>query len=178
MVSEVGHHFMDIVSWCQKCVTNPQTTDIISWCQKSGKIWIFISFEEELILGFHSGFCCVILDLKDLPSHLFHQRIVTFNNWQSYCLDSSWTLTFGEVLIVSFSFHVISQQLDLFSSFSSLRGEIHGNSWTSSKFGKFAEFFMETLVQGTQATQAKDTQVMLTQTKRQRKFELFNPSQA
>ena len=37
---------------------------------------------------------------------------------------------------------------------------------------------METLVQGTQATQAKDTQAMLTQTKRQRKFELFNPSQA
>ena len=37
---------------------------------------------------------------------------------------------------------------------------------------------METLVQGTQATQAKDTQVKLTQTKRQRKFELFNPSQA
>ena len=37
---------------------------------------------------------------------------------------------------------------------------------------------METLIQGTQATQAKDTQVMLTQTKRQRKFELFNPSQA
>ena len=35
-----------------------------------------------------------------------------------------------------------------------------------------------TLVQGTQATQAKDTQVTLTQTKRQRKFELFNPSQA
>ena len=75
-------------------------------------------------------------------------------------------------------FHVISQQLDLFSSFSSLKGEIHKNSWTSSKFGQFAEFFMETLVQGTQATQAKDTQVTLTQTKRQRKFELFNPSQA
>ena len=37
---------------------------------------------------------------------------------------------------------------------------------------------METLVRGTQATQAKDTQVMLTQTKTQRKFELFNPSQA
>ena len=34
---------------------------------------------------------------------------------------------------------------------------------------------MATLVQGTQATQAKDTQVTLTQTKRPRKFELFNP---
>ena len=47
----------------------------------------------QLILGFQRGFHCVILDLKDLPSHLFW-RIVTFNNWQSYCLDSSWTLTF------------------------------------------------------------------------------------
>ena len=37
---------------------------------------------------------------------------------------------------------------------------------------------METLVRGTQATQAKDTQGTLTQTKRQRKFELFNPTQA
>ena len=37
---------------------------------------------------------------------------------------------------------------------------------------------METLVRGIQATQAKDTQVMLTQTKRQRKFELFNPTKA
>ena len=35
---------------------------------------------------------------------------------------------------------------------------------------------METLVQGTQATQAKDTQATLTQTKRQRKFELFKPN--
>ena len=34
------------------------------------------------------------------------------------------------------------------------------------------------LVRGTQATQAKDTQATLTHTKRQRKFELFNPSQA
>ena len=65
MVSEVHdkstdyrHHFMVSEEW---------------------KIWTFISFEEELIPGFHSGFRCVILDLKDLPSHLF-QRIVTFNN--------------------------------------------------------------------------------------------------
>ena len=68
-------------------------------------------FHQELIPRFQQGFHCVILDLKDLPSHLF-RRIVTFNNWQSYCLDSSLTLTF-------------SHQLDLFSSFSSTRGEIH-----------------------------------------------------
>ena len=43
------------------------------------KIWTFILFQEELIPGFQQGFHCVILDLKDLPSHLF-QRIVTFNN--------------------------------------------------------------------------------------------------
>ena len=36
-------------------------------------------FQEELIPGFQQGFHCVILDLKDLPSHLF-RRIVTFNN--------------------------------------------------------------------------------------------------
>ena len=34
---------------------------------------------------------------------------------------------------------------------------------------------METLAQGTQATQAKDTQATLTQTKRQRKFETLQP---
>ena len=76
----------------------------------------------------------------------------------------------------------ISPQLDLFSCFSSTKGEIHelfmNHSWTSGEFGQFVEFFMETLVWGTQATQAKDTQVTLTQTKKQRKFELFNPSQA
>ena len=55
--------------------------------------------------------------------------IVTFNNWQSYCLDSSWTLAF-------------SHPLDLFSSFSSPRGEINGNSWDSGKFGQFTEYFM------------------------------------
>ena len=34
---------------------------------------------------------------------------------------------------------------------------------------------MGTLVQGTQATQAKDTQATLTQTKRQRKFKTLQP---
>ena len=32
---------------------------------------------------------------------------------------------FWEISIISFSFHVISQQLDLFSTFSSSKGEIH-----------------------------------------------------
>ena len=35
--------------------------------------------QGHLIQGFHQGFYCVILDLKDLPSHLF-QGIVTYNN--------------------------------------------------------------------------------------------------
>ena len=34
---------------------------------------------QGLIQGFQSGFHCVILDLKDLPSHLL-QGIVTYNN--------------------------------------------------------------------------------------------------
>ena len=95
---------------------------IISWCQK---YWTIQNFYKELMQGFQSGFHCVILDLEDLPSHLFW-GIVTYNNLQqSYCLDSSWTLTLGEISIISFSFHIISQQLDLFSTFSSLREEIH-----------------------------------------------------
>ena len=34
---------------------------------------------KELIQGFQTGFHCVILDLKDLLSHLF-RGIVTYNN--------------------------------------------------------------------------------------------------
>ena len=49
-------------------------------------------------------------------------------------------------------FHVISQQLNLFSTFSSTRGEIHEQA---GEFGHFAEFLLWKLVQGTQATQAK-----------------------
>ena len=84
--------------------------------------------------------------------------------------------TFWEISIISFSFHIIFnfQQLDLFSSFSSSKGEIHE---LAGEFGQFAEFFMETLVQGTQLPKPRYPS-MLTQTKRQRKFELFNPSQA
>ena len=41
---------------------------------------------------------------QTLPSHLF-RGIVTYNNLQeSYCLASSWTLTLGEISIISFSF--------------------------------------------------------------------------
>ena len=122
-------------------------------------------FQQELIPGFQQGFHCVILDLKGLPSHLFW-RIVTFNNCKSYCLDSSWTLTF-------------SHQVNLFVSFfPHWGGKIHEQEVKLGKKLSKLSFFMETLVRGTQATQAKDTQVMLTQTKRQRNFELFNPSQA
>ena len=90
-----------------------------TWCK---------DFNLDFTVSYH-------LDLKDLPSHLFHlfRGIVTHNNWQSYCLDSSWTLTLNTdiwgISIISFSFHVIlhviSQQLNLFSSFSSSKGEIH-----------------------------------------------------
>ena len=173
MVSEVGRYIQSrhhIVSWCQKCVI--ESTDIEPWCQKcvdkSNHAWQIHRQQTgplfQLIPGLQRGFHCVILDLKDLPSHLF-RGIVTFNNWQSYCLDSSWTLTFlthstccpvfphqgGKYMEI----HEIVVNLDTLLSI----------SWV-------------TLVQGTQATQAKDTQVTLTQTKRQRKFELFNPTQA
>ena len=110
---------------------------IISWCQKYWTIWNFISkdnwckdFNLDFTVSYH-------LDLKDLLS----RGIVTYNNWQSYCLDSLWTLNtfdFWEILIISFSFHVILQQLDLFSSFSSSKG---GNTWTRGEFGQFAESF-------------------------------------
>ena len=61
---------------------NTLELDTMMYCfmvSEEWKIWTFISFEEELIPGFQSGFHCVILDLKDLLSHLF-PRIVTFNN--------------------------------------------------------------------------------------------------
>ena len=87
---------------------------------------------------------------------------------ESYCLDSSWTLTFL----------TNSPCSPFFPHQGGKYMEIQGNSWNSGKFGQFVEFSWVILVQGTQATQAKDTQVTLTHTKRQRKFELFNPSQA
>ena len=66
---------------------------------------------------------------------------------------------------IPFKFHVISQQLDLYASLSSLREEIHEQEVNLEKLGKLS-FSMETLVRG---TQAKDTQVMLTTNKETKK---------
>ena len=69
--------------------------------------------------------------------------IVTFNTCRSYCLDSSWTLTF---LTYSPCSPVFPHQGGKYM-------EIHGNSWNSGKFGQFTEFFMSNtcLSEGTQA---------------------------
>ena len=88
--------------------------------------WTFISSRTDTgtsprISLCHSGFKGLAISSV--------RGIVTINNWQNYCLDSSWTLTF-------------SHKLDHFPSFSSSSGEIHGNSWNSGKFGQFIEFFM------------------------------------
>ena len=56
-----------------------------------------------------------------------------------------------EISIISFSFMFFFKTRP-FLQFFLIKG---GTTWTSSEFGQFAEFFMETLVQGTQATQAK-----------------------
>ena len=168
-----------IVSWCQKCAdeSSPdiilkhgvrkcvfESTDFDSWLTILPMTnWTFTSSGTDTrtsprISLCHSGF-------KGLAVSSVW-GIVTFNNCQSYCLDSSWTLTFLTNSTTSPVFfphqggkytaiHEIVANLDNSLSF----------SWVI-------------LVRGTQATQAKDTQVMLTHTKRQRKFELFNPSQA
>ena len=61
-------------------------------------------------------------------------------------------LTYHQLLqltLVKFPlFHIISQQLKLFSHFFLNEG---GNTWTRGEFGQFAEFFLWKLVQGTQA---------------------------
>ena len=90
----------------------------------------FQTFYKELIQGFQPGFHCVILDLKDLPSHLF-QGIVTYNNlpgllfgfFMNTEISPTLQLTFGKFHY--FNFNIISQQLNLFSTISSTREEIH-----------------------------------------------------
>ena len=62
------------------------------------------------------------------------------------------TDSWGDYFDYFLQFHVISQQLNLLSTFSSSKGEIHE---LAVNLDNLPEFFMETLVQGTQATQAK-----------------------
>ena len=115
------------------------------------------------------GFHCVILDLED------GQFLICSRN-----SDFQWL---QELLFGFFRNTDISHKLALFSSLSSSRGE---NTWKYKAIHEIAvnldnlsSFSWVILVWGTQATQATDTQATLTHhTKRQRKFELFNPSQA
>ena len=73
--------------------------------------------------GFQQGFHCVILDFKDIMSAELcfkeYRLTIVFEN---YCLDFSGdTDTLGNFDC----FTLCSQQLDLFSTFSSMREEIH-----------------------------------------------------
>ena len=162
MVSEVGywhsrHRIM--VLWCQK-VVNEFTDDNLD-------LYFIRSWYPHLQQGFH----CVILDLED------GQFLICSRN-----SDFQWL---HELLFGFFMNPDISHLLAQFSSLSSSRGE---NTWKHKaiheivvNLDNLSSFFMSNTCfeRGTQATQAKDTQATLTHhTKRQRKFELFNPSQA
>ena len=93
-----------IVSWCQKCADEP-SPDIISYhgvrmCMiESTSAWQICwwqtgtLFHQELIPRLRQGFHCVHSGFKGLAISSV-RGIVTFNNCRSYCLDSSWTLTF------------------------------------------------------------------------------------
>ena len=74
----------------RKCVI--ESTDIVSWLTILPMTnWTFISSGTDTgtsprISLCHSGFKGLAISSV--------RRLVTFNNYQSYCLDSSWTLTF------------------------------------------------------------------------------------
>ena len=118
------------------------------------------------------GFHCVILDLED------GQFLICSRN-----SDFQWL---QELLFGFFRNTDISHNSPCSPVFPHQGGKIHGNTRQIHEIAvnldNLSSFSWVILVQGTQATQAtqaKDTQATLTHhTKRQRKFELFNPSQA
>ena len=96
---------------------------------------------------------------------------MTHNNYQDYCLDSSWTLwdsDFSEISIISIKFHIISQQLKLFSTISSMRGEIHEQEVNLDNLLSF---------HGNTCSRypSQGTQVMLTQDKETKKVWTLQP---
>ena len=101
---------------------------------------------------------------------------MTYNNYQDYCLDSSWTLwdftnfatDFSKISIISIKFCIISWQLKLFSTISSTRGEIHEQEVNLDNLLSF---------HGNTCSRypSQSTQVMLTQDKETKKVWTLQP---
>ena len=83
----------------------------------------------------------------------------------------SWTLTLWEISIISFSFHIISWQLDLFSTISSTREEIHEQLVN---LDTLLSFTVETCSRYP-SYPSQGTQVMLTQDKETKKVWTLQP---
>ena len=79
---------------------------------------------------------------------------------------------FSEISIISIEFRIISQQLKLFSTISSTRGEIHEQEVNLDNLLSFSCGNLSKVLKPRYPSDANSRQ------RDKRKFELFNPSQA
>ena len=133
---------------------------------------------EQLIQGFQQGFHCVIPDLKDLTSAELFQGIVTYNNYQGYCLDSSWTLwdwdftnfstDFSKISIIFINFVLFLNKLTFSPLFPQQGGKYMNKQWIWTIYWVF-------IVETCPRYPSQGTQAMLTQDKETKKVWTLQP---